>query len=417
MEPCLIEAKNVWKRFCTRHHLAARIGLATLAHELAFFRRFPDDHPLRFKEFWALRQVNMTIRRGESIGVIGENGSGKTTLARILAGVYKPDVGLVRVQGNVTAIFAKGAGFSPALSGMENITINLTLMGLTRKQIQERLESVIDFADLPSGSLEAPVRTYSNGMKARLSFSCAVHTDPELMIIDEALAVGDLQFRTKCYNKLGEMRRKGTSFIIVSHNLKGLSQVCDRAIYMHKGCIRADGSASRVIQEYRTYMKAEGKLTSSAPASQTSEGLISKVRIHRIALLDSEGKETTQLTCGKPATLVVHCSAVENVQDVGLVAILKDEVSELGNVATLDSAAQKIKWDLEAGKSYALKAEMPWFRLGEGEYQMKVFVSSGVHHNMLDAVEQYLFDVVDSESQAFGTGIFSQEATLQVAAR
>jgi len=404
----LIEATGLGKKFARKFGYAAKVGLRTWAHEVTHLQRPNPERALKHDEFWALKHVSFKIQRGESLAVVGQNGSGKTVLARILAGIYKPDIGNVITRGKVVALFARGAGFSPVLSGYENIFINMSLLGMSDAYIRKHVDEVIDFAELPEGALAGPVRTYSSGMRARLSFACAIFTNPEMMIVDEALAVGDLEFRAKCYNRLGELRRQGTSFILVSHNLKGLMQVCDRAIYLHKGRLVSDGPAVQVISKFKSIMQADTLQEPMLPVSE-QDGRVEKVRILRCFFRDRSGAETRELKSGEPVSIVLECDAVEDVEEISMVAILKDPTGDLGSLATLDSVSQKMRWNLRAGSQYQLAVAVDCLRLRAGEYHVKVFLAGGHNHNMLDAIEKVPFSVAGNETTI---GHFHHEARV-----
>jgi lipopolysaccharide transport system ATP-binding protein len=402
----IIQAEAVAKRFCLKHRFAARLGLRTLAHEVVFFRRPKPSKPLHPREFWALKDISFAIRQGEALAIVGQNGCGKTTLSRVLAGIYKPDAGKVQVNGRVTALFAKGAGFANSLSGYENIFVNMALLGARESEIRRKLDAVIAFADLPAGALDAPVRTYSSGMRARLGFACGVHVENELMIVDEALAVGDLQFRQKCYQRLGELRRQGMSFVVVSHNLKGLMQICDRALYMREGRVVADGPATQVIEKYRT--DSEMELQQGALPISASQAFSEHARIRAIYFEDVKGTRLQEVESGKPAGIVLEIETKERVEALNVVIIVKDEQGELGNVVLLDSALAGQTWDLPANSRAEVRAFLPEVRLTSGDYVLKTFLAAGSHHNMIDAIERFPMRVRGIPTEA----LFQQSATV-----
>src|SRR5262249_15870895 len=186
---------------------------------------------------------------GESLGLMGVNGSGKTTLLRILNGVFAPDAGRVALHGRVGALIAAGAGFAPMLSGRENIYVNGALLGMSRQEIRQRFDEIVDFADL-GRFIDSPVRHYSSGMFVRLGFAIAAMSEPEILLVDEVLAVGDLKFQKKCYDHLHTLKRKGTSIILVSHSVGAIWALCDQGLFVHQGEIRVAGSVEDVIRAY-----------------------------------------------------------------------------------------------------------------------------------------------------------------------
>lgn len=204
---------------------------------------------LRPDEFYAVRDVSFELKRGECLGLIGHNGAGKTTLLKMLNGLIKPDAGRITMRGRVGALIALGAGFNPILTGRENIYINGSVLGLGRRQIDARLDEIIDFAGI-GDFIDAPVQSYSSGMGVRLGFAVASTLDPDVMLLDEVLAVGDMEFQAKCLNKLGRMRAQGASFILVSHNMLNITRYCDRVLFMEKGREKFLGSTPEGIRLY-----------------------------------------------------------------------------------------------------------------------------------------------------------------------
>ncbi len=201
------------------------------------------------QELWPLRHVSFDIHRGETLGIVGQNGSGKSTLLRIIAGAAYPTEGRVAVRGRIAPLLSLGAGFQPDMTGRECIEINATALGLSRQEIIDRLDDIIAFAEL-ADFISTPVRYYSSGMLARLGFSVAVHTDPDLLLVDEVLAVGDHTFQLKCSARIEQLRDGGTTILFVSHDSDLVRKLCRRALWLRGGALVADGPASEVLAEY-----------------------------------------------------------------------------------------------------------------------------------------------------------------------
>lgn len=199
--------------------------------------------------FYALKNVSFTIHEGETVGVIGRNGAGKSTLLSLVAGISYPDAGKVTVQGRVAALLELGSGFHPDLTGVENVFLNASLLGLSRAKTTEKFEQIREFADIGDFIYE-PLRTYSSGMIMRLAFSVAIHVDPAFLIIDEVLAVGDVAFQAKCYEKIMQFKNSGKGLLIVSHAGKTVQQLCDRAIWLDHGTLMMDGPTEEVVAAY-----------------------------------------------------------------------------------------------------------------------------------------------------------------------
>ena len=247
MNDILIDVEDVSKVFCRNLKRSIWYGVCDIASELIGQRR--DRSELRPKEFWANQGISFQVRRGECVGLIGANGAGKTTLLRMLNGLIKPDRGRITMRGRIGALIALGAGFNPILTGRENIYINGSVLGLSRREIDGKVEEIIDFAEVRE-AIDAPVRTYSSGMMVRLGFAIATAiAKPDILILDEVLAVGDAQFRYKCYNRVGQLK-SDTAVIFVSHAMAHIGAICDRALVLEKGRVDFLGHTSGGIQRY-----------------------------------------------------------------------------------------------------------------------------------------------------------------------
>lgn len=205
-------------------------------------RRDDDD-------FWALRDVSFNVRRGQSVGLIGSNGSGKSTSLKIIAKIIEPTRGTVNINGRVTALLELGAGFHPELSGRDNVYLNGAMMGLSREDVKRRLDSIVHFAELED-FIDVPVKHYSSGMYVRLGFSVSVHLEPEILLVDEVLAVGDASFQHKCMARIADLRRKGVTIVLVTHDLGAVQNLCEEAIWFDKSEMRAAGKPTDVVMSY-----------------------------------------------------------------------------------------------------------------------------------------------------------------------
>jgi ABC-type polysaccharide/polyol phosphate transport system ATPase subunit len=212
---------------------------------------------LRKKEFWALRDVNFELKRGEAFGIIGVNGSGKTTLLKLLHGLLKPTKGKITIHGRVGALITLGAGFQPLLTGRENIYTNAAILGIPRRDVDEKMDEILEFADI-GDFIDAPVKTYSSGMKGRLGFSVAVNlVEPDVLLLDEVMATGDWRFKDKCFQRMDEIVSSGSTIVFVSHLVPKVEQLCHRAMLLHKGVVQAVGPAVEVCEKFYELPEAE----------------------------------------------------------------------------------------------------------------------------------------------------------------
>jgi len=234
----VVSVKNVSKKFCKKLRRSMAYGIVDLSKNLVGLK--PDFNDLRRDEFWAIDDVSFELRRGEILGLIGLNGSGKSTLLRLLTGILPPDKGEIEIKGRVSALIAVGAGFHPHMTGRENIFLNGTILGMSNSEIKSKFQDIVDFAEIEE-FLDAPVSTYSSGMRVRLGFSIAIQVEPDILLIDEVLAVGDIEFRAKCYNAIAEISKKA-SVIFVSHAMQQVSRICTDLIVLDYGRIEYNGS-------------------------------------------------------------------------------------------------------------------------------------------------------------------------------
>lgn len=218
---------------------------------------------LRKKEFWALKDINFELKRGETLGLIGQNGCGKTTLLRLINGIFPPDSGKITIKGRIGALIAVGAGFHPYMSGRENIYLNGTILGMTRLEIKRKFDEIVDFAEIGE-FLDAPVATYSSGMTVRLGFAIAINCEPDILLIDEILAVGDVGYQLKCFNKVGELRQKGVATLLVSHDLHNMSTYANKILLINKGHQVFLGEVSEGLsiykKEFEQILHSEGEI-------------------------------------------------------------------------------------------------------------------------------------------------------------
>ncbi len=250
-----VRVESVSKKYCKDLKRSLRYGLQDLGDEL-LLKRNPSAK-LRKQEFWALRDVSFELKRGEAFGIIGVNGSGKTTLLKLLHGLLKPTKGRITIHGQVGALITLGAGFQPLLTGRENIYTNAAILGIPRRDVDEKLDEILEFADI-GDFIDAPVKTYSSGMKGRLGFSVAVNlVEPDVLLLDEVMATGDWRFKDKCFQRMDEIVSSGSTIVFVSHLVPKVEQLCHRALLLHKGVVQAVGPAVEVCEKFYELPEAE----------------------------------------------------------------------------------------------------------------------------------------------------------------
>lgn len=239
----MIEVVNVSKKFKRYHDKAT-----TLKERLLMLRSSKSD------TFWALKNINLHIEEGETVGLIGHNGSGKSTLLKLITKIIYPTEGQIKTCGRVSSLLELGAGFHPDFTGRENIYINASIFGLSKKEIDKKLDSIIAFSEL-EGFIDSPIRTYSSGMYIRLAFAVAVHVEPQILLMDEILAVGDANFQKKCIEKIKEFKKQGITIVFVSHNMNDVYEICDRVVWLDHGKIKEIGDTKTIGERYLAEME------------------------------------------------------------------------------------------------------------------------------------------------------------------
>ena len=364
---------KVYRRFLHQHQFRT-LKSALLTGSLITDLR-PDE------TFTALDGVSFEVARGTTFGVIGENGSGKSTLLKLLAGITKPTRGSLAVAGRISALIELGAGFHPEISGRENVAINGIMLGLTRREVDERFDEIVDFAELRE-FIDAPVKTYSSGMYMRLGFSVAIHVDPDVLLIDEVLAVGDEAFTRKCLDKIGEFHRRGKTIVLVTHSLGLVEKMCDETLWLRHGRKAGIGDPKRVVDAYLTYVAGgeEALLARQAPAPEAEtkpEGYREgrwgsrEVEITRVRLVDDRGQERHVFASGEGVTLRLEVEARAEVEDFvfGVGIFTTDGVSVYGTNTHIEDYVPR-----RAVGRGEVALELSDLRLVEGTYLLDVAV-------------------------------------------
>ena len=238
-----VELRGVSKAFVLRHNAARNVKIRLLGV-------FHPRHREQLERFWALREIDLVVHKGQCLGLIGPNGSGKSTLLRVIASIFRATEGEVVVRGRVAPMIELGVGFEPDLTGQENVYLNTSLYGLSRRETDSIYPEIVGFSELED-FIDVPVKNYSTGMYARLGFSVAVYLGPDILLVDEVLTVGDERFQQKCLERMAELRRRGTTIIVVSHSMQTIEEMCDRACLLVRGRLEAEGEPGKVIARYR----------------------------------------------------------------------------------------------------------------------------------------------------------------------
>jgi ABC-type polysaccharide/polyol phosphate transport system ATPase subunit len=390
----LVVCRGLSKRFCRDLKRSLVYGVRDIAAESVGRRSAPGR--LRQHEFWALDDVSFTVRRGEMLGLVGENGSGKSTLLKMLNGLMKPDGGSLTLHGDVQALIELGAGFNPILSGRENVRINASVLGLRKAQIDRVLPDIVEFAGLED-FIDAPVQNYSSGMKARLGFAVVSQLDPDVLLIDEVLAVGDTAFQEKCMRRMDALRKSDKAIVFVTHSLYQVEALCDSALWVEHGRVREYGQASDVVRSYldeqemramrdsaeegvayegrgtaatRAFFDARdagGHETTSAP--QTDHAMV----IEAVDLLDAHGEPCSELPFLSECTIRIRYYCPRPIhQPLFNLRFYQGNLGVLETSMLIDGPGPA-----EAEGSGVVECHIPLLPLTPKLYEVKLFVRSG----------------------------------------
>jgi ABC-type polysaccharide/polyol phosphate transport system ATPase subunit len=333
----------------------------------------------RTRELWALKDVDFDIARGQTFGIVGRNGSGKSTLLKLIAGIFSPSTGQLRVAGRVGSLIEIGAGFHPEFTGVENVYLNAAIYGLKRSYVDEHLEEIIEFAELQQFK-DVPVRTYSSGMYMRLGFAVAMHVQPDILLLDEVLAVGDEAFQQKCFGRLDDFKRAGGTIVFVSHDPSAVERLCDRAILLDGGRIVEEGAANEVVRAYH-------RRVSTGPAEEADRrdgGTAGRCRVHEVRAIAGDGTARDRFVEGEPMALEVWLYAEQEIDDASVTVGIRNADGLPVGSQTLDGALLRPK------RLERLRLNFPGLPMREGRFFVDVGVTTADRDAELALAERAL---------------------------
>ena len=379
-----IEIENVWKQF--RLQTQTR---NTLKESLV--RTFKPGPKSQNDTFWALQDISFEVERGETFGIIGNNGSGKSTLLKMITGISKPTKGRVAVNGRLSALLELGAGFHPDFSGRENIFLNGAILGLTRKELEKHFDSIVAFSELER-FIDNPVKTYSSGMYMRLAFSIAIHVDPDILVIDEVLAVGDAAFQQKCHDQILRFKHSGKTIVFVSHSLSVVKEICQRAAWIDRGILRALGNTDTVLDFYGQQISDSVERQKADAERFLPSG---RATLRNLRILDEAGTERGLLAGGMPASVVFDLDT----------DLAPSELDILARLNRSDGACcydQRIPLASLADAAGAGRVTLfiPELRVNHGTYNIQVSLVGAGQDAPLD--EKFFNFAVESDDRGLG---------------
>lgn len=382
MSDLLIKVDNVSKKFTQSLKRSMAYGLIDASKSVLGINRRSEQ--LRPGEFWALKDINLHLNRGEILGIIGVNGAGKSTLLRILNGILPPDAGRVEIHGGIGGLIALGAGFHPHLTGRENIFLNGTILGMSKKDILKNLDSIIDFADIGT-FIDAPVSTYSSGMYARIAFSIAIHCVPDILLIDEVLSVGDFSFQNKCLRKISELRKSARGVIFVGHNMDMIETICDRAILLHDRKIEIQGDPLKVIARYRALsreieLSADRREFEKKFGEKDSTGLTTKwVTYLASGICDSHGSPIHTIRAGEDLNVYFEFESHVDIKKPQVGIGFSHPAIYPWNVAYDSNISNKTIHipPMQAGRKYRIQSQFKKPNLIPAVYRLNIMIRDG----------------------------------------
>jgi lipopolysaccharide transport system ATP-binding protein len=367
MSDIVIKAENLGKQY----HIGALQKYDTLRDRLASAFKPKDKASKKQEDFiWALRDVNFEIRQGEVVGVIGRNGAGKSTLLKILSKIAEPTIGRVELHGRVGSLLEVGTGFHPELTGRENIYLNGAILGMKRVEIKRRFDEIVAFSEVEK-FIDTPVKHYSSGMYMRLAFAVAAHLDPEILLVDEVLAVGDAQFQAKCLNKMDEVSKGGRSILFVSHNMAAIQNLCCRTVLLEKGVIKFDGTIDEGIYMYLNGNFNDTKMVClSERKDRKGDG---KVKIEKVIIVNEKGLEQNCVLSGNNIRIRLYYSSHEEIKNASILVAFN--VSDGGYIISNLNSADSGNTNLSIYDKGYFECEWDNFNLAAGKYDCSVFCS------------------------------------------
>lgn len=356
-EPPAVAVRDLSKRFRLYH------DKPTSLKERLINWRTP-----KFEEFWALDGVSLEVAPGETFGLIGPNGSGKSTLLKCIAGILLPDAGTIETHGRMASLLELGAGFHPDLTGRENIYLNASILGLTRRETDRYFDEIVDFAELEP-FIDMQVKHYSSGMYVRLGFAVAVHVDPDILIVDEVLSVGDEVFQRKCLDRIRRFQREGRTIVFVTHAVDSVREICSHAAFLHHGEVQAYGEADEVIRNFRETIHGEAHLEAAAGTERGT----GEVQVVSVAIRDGDGAEREIFYAGDTMDVVVDIEAQTPVEDPNIGIAFYDERDHL--VFGTNTARRELRLGQLQGKA-RVRLSLESLPFQDGRFSITVGVTT-----------------------------------------
>lgn len=391
-----IKVENVSKKFCKSLKRSMLYGVKDIAKNSLGMSA--NSHILRKDEFWAVNDVSFEVKKGETLGIIGPNGSGKTTILKMLNGIFWPDKGKITVKGKTGALIAVGAGFHPMLTGRENIYLNGAILGMSRYEVNRKFDDIVEFADI-GDFLDTPVKFYSSGMFVRLGFSVAIHCEPDILLVDEVLAVGDKDFQIKCYQKMHEIKKKATTIIMVSHNEYTIREQTQKCLYIKEGNSKFLGLTEETVNLYMKHMLIN-KYENSKEKPTKSKHPTKKAEILSLKFYDANWNEVTSIESGEEINLVLECTMRKKINNpiFGV-----NFYANSGFMYCANSEYEKVRFDNPQLGKISVKINIPHLYLPTNNYLCSAIIAEEAISNLIDWHNMSYKLVVEKAKNARGS--------------
>lgn len=395
----VISVENVLKKYCKSLKKSMYYGAMDIGRNMIGLSSRSER--LRKDEFWALNDISFEVKKSETLGIIGPNGSGKTTLLKLLNGIFWPDKGKITVKGRVGALIELGAGFHPLLTGRENVYINAAILGMTKKEVDVKFDEIIEFADI-GDFIDTPVKFYSSGMFVRLGFAVAVYCEPNILLVDEVLAVGDKDFQIKCYQKMQQIRKSGTTIILVSHNEYTIREQTNNCLYLNDGRVRFFGTSEEAVGLYMKEVLESGTriVTAETIAGGVEPPLLKKAEIVSLKFFDRNWNEISFIESGEELNIGFECKIKEELNHP-IFSI--NFYADGGFMYCVNSDYENVTFEgLPPGKA-RIKINIPHLYLPTNNYLCSTFISEENIPNLIDWEDMSYRFVVGRAKNARGS--------------
>jgi ABC-2 type transport system ATP-binding protein len=379
-----VSIENVSKTFRLYHDRATTLK-----------ERFVNRRKSEYEEFWALRDVSFDVSNGETLGLIGPNGSGKSTLLKMIGGIIRPTIGRITTHGRIASLLELGAGFHPDLTGRENVFLNSSILGVSRRETERNFDAIVAFAELED-FIDMQVRHYSSGMYVRLGFATAIHVDPQILLVDEVLSVGDESFQRKCIDRIRSFQRQGRTIVFVTHAADSVRDICNSACFIFKGRVQAHGKPADVVRAYREQLHGEAHLE-AFPGEERGDR---RVKIERVAFSGADGRDRSVFHSGEDLCITVDVDAPSRVEDVMVGIAIHDDHDTLLIGTNTDVEDVPIEYLHGRARVRFLLRGLP---MQEGRYLVTVGITTKDHRHVYHWREKTYNFRCDRTSLAMGS--------------